>query len=189
MGNAVVKMNLGGFMTEYAVPTAASGPLGITLGPDGALWFTEALASKIGRITVSGSVTEFSIPAGRGPTGIVTGADGNLWFMENGAGKIGRMTTSGGLTEFDVTNPSRGFWPTGIVALADGSLWFAGDSNLQHIDAFGTVIETIGFANPNPFVANDVTGIAMGPTASGTGLIPWFTILSGKVVGYVAVGP
>ena len=41
--------------------------LGITTGPDGNLWFTEFGAGKIGRITPSGSITEFPIPtAGSG---------------------------------------------------------------------------------------------------------------------------
>jgi streptogramin lyase len=34
---------------------------GITTGPDGALWFTEQNASKIGRITTAGVITEFPL--------------------------------------------------------------------------------------------------------------------------------
>ena len=37
-------------------------PDGITTGPDGNLWFTEFAASKIGRITPTGTITEFPIP-------------------------------------------------------------------------------------------------------------------------------
>jgi hypothetical protein len=39
-------------ITEYPIPTTASGPNGIVAGPDGALWFTEHQGNKIGRITV-----------------------------------------------------------------------------------------------------------------------------------------
>jgi virginiamycin B lyase len=35
--------------TEFSIPTARSNPIGITSGPDGALWFTEFFANKIGR--------------------------------------------------------------------------------------------------------------------------------------------
>ena len=35
-------------------------PSGITAGPDGNLWFTEA-AATIGRITPAGTVTEFPL--------------------------------------------------------------------------------------------------------------------------------
>ena len=32
------------------IPTAGSGPVGITMGPDGALWFIEEVGNKIGRL-------------------------------------------------------------------------------------------------------------------------------------------
>ena len=41
------------------MPTAGSRPFGITTGPDGNLWFTEYGGDKIGRITPSGTITEF----------------------------------------------------------------------------------------------------------------------------------
>lgn len=37
-------------ITEYAVPTAASAPYGITAGPDGNLWFAESIGNKIGQL-------------------------------------------------------------------------------------------------------------------------------------------
>jgi streptogramin lyase len=40
-----------GAFTEHPVPTSGSAPYGITTGPDGALWFTEAFGNRIGRIT------------------------------------------------------------------------------------------------------------------------------------------
>ena len=49
-----------GTITEFSIPTAGSNPYDITAGPDGNLWFTEHDANKIGRITPSGAVTEFS---------------------------------------------------------------------------------------------------------------------------------
>ncbi len=39
-----------GAITEFTVPTSNSQPQGIASGPDGALWFTESGASKIGRL-------------------------------------------------------------------------------------------------------------------------------------------
>src|SRR4029077_12914473 len=76
----------------------------ITLGPDGALWFAETVAGKIGRITTSGVITEYSIPTANSyPYGITTGSDGALWFTEVSAQKIGRITTDGLVTEFPVS--------------------------------------------------------------------------------------
>ncbi len=80
-----------GTVTEFPVPGGE--PSFITAGPDGALWFTEG-TGNIGRITPSGSITEFPIPtASSMPVGITAGPDGNLWFAENSASKIGRITT------------------------------------------------------------------------------------------------
>jgi len=81
---------------NYSLPTLNSSPWGITSGPDHAMWFSEALANKIGRIATTGAVTEYAIPTvGGGPQGITTGADGALWFTEFSANQIGRITTAG----------------------------------------------------------------------------------------------
>src|SRR5262245_36210390 len=110
-------------LNTFACPTAGSAPSGIVDGPDGNLWFTEANAGKIGRITPGGVVTEFLIPTpGSSPLSIVVGSDGNLWFTEVNAFQIGRITTSGVVTEFPL--PSTGFKPISITAGPDGALWF-----------------------------------------------------------------
>ena len=64
----------------------------IAPGPDGALWFTEASGSKIGRITLGGTVTEFStLTANAQPLGIVAGPDCAMWFTEGQANQVGRI--------------------------------------------------------------------------------------------------
>ena len=42
-------MTIAGTVTEYPIPTADSGPQGITAGPDGNIWFTESNTNKIGK--------------------------------------------------------------------------------------------------------------------------------------------
>src|SRR5262249_51795927 len=51
-------------------PRRGGGPVGITSGPDGAIWFTEAdtttlppIASKIGRMSTTGQASEFPLAA------------------------------------------------------------------------------------------------------------------------------
>ena len=64
---------------EFALPTAGSGPFGITAGPDGNLWFAEFNSAKIARITPTGTVTEFAVPtASSKPAWLTAGPDGNL---------------------------------------------------------------------------------------------------------------
>jgi virginiamycin B lyase len=85
-------MTTSGALTEFAIPTGASGPSAIAAGPDGNLWFTEYNANQVARITPGGVVTEFPVPTpGSGPYGIARGGDGNLWFTEFTADKVARI--------------------------------------------------------------------------------------------------
>ena len=78
----------GGVVT-YGDPMI-SGPAGITVGPDGALWFTNVFNSSIGRITTDGTITHYTGTGINSPYRIVAGPDGALWFTERGAGEVGR---------------------------------------------------------------------------------------------------
>jgi hypothetical protein len=99
LGNKIGRITTAGAITEFPIPTADSQPSGITAGPDGALWFTEAVGNKIGRITTSGVITEFSVPSpDSGPSFIAAGPDGALWFTESRGNKIGRITVASAAT-------------------------------------------------------------------------------------------
>ena len=72
-----------------------SQPWGITAAPDGALWFTEYVGNKIGRITTDGFVQEFELSRTRGfPIGITADRSGNIWFVESTQtpSRIGRLS-------------------------------------------------------------------------------------------------
>ena len=112
---------------ESSTPGIPSGgPVGITSGPDGNLWFTEHDGNRIGRITPAGRVTEFSagISPKSGPAGITAGPDGNLWFAEADGNRIGRITPAGAVTEFSAGISLKSA-PFGVTAGPDGNLWFA----------------------------------------------------------------
>jgi peptidylprolyl isomerase len=51
--NKIGRITPTGTITEFPVPTSKSGPLGISAGPDGNIWFTEINANKIGRINLA----------------------------------------------------------------------------------------------------------------------------------------
>jgi streptogramin lyase len=138
-----------GPVVDFATPTANSGSQGITLGADGNLWFTEQTASRIGRVTPTGVITEFPLSAGREPIGITSGPDGNIWFTEFGGDRIGRLNPNAGsqatiqasIVEFIV--PGVGSQPFGITPGPDGNLWFTqrGSSQIGRITPAGTVTE------------------------------------------------
>jgi virginiamycin B lyase len=132
-------------VTRFTDP-GITDPVGITAGPDGALWFVNQGAKTIGRITTSGVVTTFSDPGISSPVAITAGPDGALWFVNyltpSGHGSVGRITTSGAVTEF--SDPSIVF-PTDITAGPDGALWFTNGR-----------ITTSGTVTPEP-IGNHVT--------------------------------
>ena len=125
-------------LKSFRIPTANSAPEGITLGPDGNMWFAEAAANQIGRIDPKGNITEFVVPQPlSAPVDIVAGADGALWFTEESGFPegIGRVTTSGVFTGFApdcAGGQPCSLTPRGIAATPDGLIWFA-DSNSNSI--------------------------------------------------------
>jgi streptogramin lyase len=178
------RITTAGVITEFPTPPGdtrvcatdcgLSYPYGITAGPDGALWFTEANASKIGRITTAGVITEFSTPTASESTGITAGPDGNLWFIEQTANKIGRITTAGIITEFSVSGSSGLLW---ITAGPDGNLWFTDLSGNQigRITTSGVVT-----LFPIPTGGSLPVGITAGPDGN-----LWFTEQNGNQIGRI----
>jgi streptogramin lyase len=75
--NRIGRITPSGTATEFPLNTV-SGPWNITAGPDGAVWFTEEGVPIAGRITTSGSITEFVVATS--PRGITLGPDGALWL-------------------------------------------------------------------------------------------------------------
>src|SRR5260370_39577957 len=93
-----------GAITQFPLPAPSSATFGITLGPDGKVWFTESSGNNIGRITTSEIITEFPIPtSGSLPHGITAGSDRNVWFTELDGNDIGRITTSDAITQLPAT--------------------------------------------------------------------------------------
>jgi streptogramin lyase len=159
--------------TEYG-PLSGPNPEGITLGPDGNIWFAEFGGDKIGRITPNGSIMEFPLAAGSKPAEITTGPDGNLWFTENGGNKVGRITPAGAVTEFPT--PTSNSKPVGIAVGPDGNLWFTESwgNRMASITTAGTIHEQPSLScgpinctpiNPNPFI------VALGPDNN-----LWYTV-------------
>ena len=176
-----------GSITEFPIPTPNNmpEPIWITAGPDGNLWFTEFSVksaadqgmSKIGRISPSGTITEFPLPTTSSyPWEITSGPDGNLWFTENGGNKIGRISPSGTITEYPV--PTAQSQPWGITAGPDGNLWFTEYlvNKIGRISPIGTIIEF-----PLPTAQSAPFGITAGPDGN-----LWFTELAGTKIGRIS---
>ena len=103
-------------------------PSGITAGPDGALWFTNA-GNSIGRITTAGVVTNYTGTGISNPSGITAGPDGALWFTNSGNNSIGRITTG--------SNPP----PTTSVLIPSNGATLSGSTFLDASASNATSVE------------------------------------------------
>ena len=166
-------------VTNYSAPSIA-GPSGITVGPDGALWFPNFGNGSIGRITTAGVVTNYTDPSIVNPGGITAGPDGALWFTNEGTEtetgavgvSIGRITTAGVVTDY--TDPSMA-QPFEITAGPDHALWFTnlGNGSIGRITTSGVVTN---YFDPE----TDPTGITAGPDGA-----LWFTNFQNNSIGRI----
>lgn len=170
----------GAEIAEYPLSKGVGEARGIVTGPDGAMWFTES--TGIGRLTLSGKLTEYPLPQGNGsgmPYQIAVGPDHNIWFVEympEGDGRIGRLTTDGRLTEFRTPNMGGLQW---ITAGPDNAMWFtaAHTNNIGRISMDGAV-----WSYAVPSLRSQPVGITTGPDGN-----IWFTEEPGDLTGKLGI--
>lgn len=98
-----------------------SGPYGITVGKDGALWFTEQKGNRIGRINANGEINSFPIPTANAEAmSIISDQTGDLWFTEYNSNKIGKMSMNGLFEEYVL--PTTNAAPFGITESPDRAI-------------------------------------------------------------------
>jgi len=184
--------NTGGPILRMSVTTGASivfdlppnaGAMDLTLGPDGALWFTDFGLNQIGRMTLTGAVTEFPVPAAFiAPRSITVGPDNALWFTGDDA-QVGRMDLAGGgfryynLPEFPNNTVAA---MSAIRTGPDGNLWLGitpitGPPKMYRVSPSGQIT---GFVLPN--AADGVIDIVAGPDGA-----IWFTEESASQIGRI----
>ena len=139
----------------------------------------EESASKIGRITPAGSLTEYPLPTGNsGLGGIATGPDGNIWFTESKGNKLGRLIPATGQINEFATGKSFG----GIVGGSDGNLWImAPQANAVLVaSTAGVVLHT--------YVVPTTGGYPHGPTLGPDGNVYFAEINGNKVARITPAG-
>ena len=157
-GNKIGRLGADGRLTEFPLPTPDSNPIGITAGPDGALWLDRRQAGQVGRgITTEGAITEFPLPDATGvPNQIVAGPDGALWFTQLQADRVGRLTPGGVLTEY----PVPGLGPVGITVGPDRALWLTAitSNEIARLTPEGQVTHRYAIPTPASTALRLVTG-------------------------------
>lgn len=147
---------------DYPIPTANSFPIGIVVGPDDNVWFTEKDGHKIGKLdTKSNVITEYPTPtANSGPVGIAVGPDKNIWFTEADANKIGKLDPDNPQNIQEFTVPTSGSSPLYITSGPDGALWFAEvlGHKIGRIDPRNSTITEFSTKTPRSGPACIITG-------------------------------
>ncbi|HXE58842.1 MAG TPA: hypothetical protein VNK43_12645 [Gemmatimonadales bacterium] len=110
---------------EFDIPTPNAAPHCLVAAPDGAIWFVEIGANKLGRFDPGTKrFTEWPMPteASR-PHGIAWGPDGRLYVTEQAGNKIAAFDPrTERFTEYPV--PTEGAGPHTPIAGPDGAIWF-----------------------------------------------------------------
>jgi len=173
----------------YPVPTRNAILQGITVAPDGTIWFAEALARKLGHIACdSCSVQEFSPPSSLkliAPIQVAVEPNGIVWFTDHGSNQFGSFnpTTLEWKTfpvgfchgECHVTLPN-------AVSVVNGQVWFSehfAGRIARYDPSTGLLVEYI-----IPIPSGDLSAYAWW-AQPGPGNLVWFTAFGLGEIGYV----
>ncbi len=194
VGGQIDSITTGGAIsTRLVLPSGSTKattavPDAITVGPDGAVWFTDTQQGRVERVNSSGPPTVFTVPAGS-PAALASGPDGNLWLTANffgtGGSRVDRMTTGGTFTEIPVPADSttNGDSVGAIARGPDGNVWFTNYDMFSSLGSIWRVSTSTGRLTRFKFAeSQEIDGVAGGPDA---GL--WFTTTDNST-GVSAIG-
>jgi virginiamycin B lyase len=117
--------SLGPTIHEFDLPDKAGSTHELALGPDGDVWVTQQTQAKLVRVTPTGALRFYSLPAGSGPHGIAFDRRGHLWITLEFRDAIAELSRSGHiLHEYSISQA--GAHPHGLAIARDGSVWWTG---------------------------------------------------------------
>ncbi len=170
-------------ISVFPVATADRMPTDIAAGPDGNLWFTEAVGDAIGEINpMTHAVTEIPLPNSVGFEGadqvsITAGPDGKIWFADYDGNTIGMIDpTTDAITVFPVPTPDAGL--EDITVGPDGNLWFT-EKAANQVGMIDPTTDAIS-EFPVPTANSWLVDIAAGPDGN-----LWFTEQVGNAIGMI----
>jgi streptogramin lyase len=143
----VVQKGKGAQWVGFAPHTLGALYSAIVLGPDANVWFIDENAASLVRMTVNGSIKEFSL------SGVITGnavsmavgSDKNFYILDESTNII-RVTEGGKAQAFAIPSGDK----TSIDGLAlgpDGNVWFAEFSHIAKITPSGKITISDGIGN------------------------------------------
>ena len=120
--HAIGRIDMRGGLTVRDVPTRGAGPVGIAATHD-AVWFTEILAGRIGRIADEAPIQELALDdAESKPHAIIPAQADGVWVSLWGADQIAHISDEGEIATLDLPPGSE---PHGMAIGPDQALWVA----------------------------------------------------------------
>lgn len=118
----------------------AGAPNGLTIGPDGDLYYTDFNGGHVYRVDASGMRTRVTTGIIRMANGLAFGPDGALYVLSMSAGALLRLTLSAGMESARTTVASGLGSPDGLAFDARGRFYVSdnGGGRLLRLDADGT---------------------------------------------------
>jgi streptogramin lyase len=184
-------------ISEFGTPFFNGMPTGITVGPDGNVWFTEVQGGGDGLGSITANRTgvptfgnDYTAVDGMPVANVTTGPDGNLWFTVMGSrdpvgeDEVGVMTPTGTVTgPWTLDDLNNGISPD-IVPGPDGNLWVTENSTslIAQVTTSGVITQFNAGScahSPHPFPAQP-GAIAAGPDGN-----LWFTVSNCDQVGRI----
>lgn len=159
-------------MTEFSLPAGSRNQGGMTVGPDGNFWVSDAGNLAVDRVTTAGVVTPFAIPGSNPanftnfPRYLATGSDGNVYMTD-----LGNQVAPGSGAAIWKINPSTGVMtattlpntasPDDIVTGPPGKLYFNDNAEL----GLGVLDLASGTATIYPFAQTCAATGGVAPSA------------------------
>ncbi|MGA2588422.1 MAG: hypothetical protein ABSH32_00770 [Bryobacteraceae bacterium] len=138
----IVRTTTAGKSIVYALPNSLVYPGSITVGPDLALWFT---ATNLGRITTSGTITEYPAPpmADSIPGALTRGPDRELWFTYGTNGiAVGEAVIANATLG---VSPPNGYFDSSLAFIGSG---FAANENVtMYTQSVGSAVLSSAIAD------------------------------------------
>ncbi len=121
-GNQLLRIAPDGTMTAIDLPRAGAVPSDVAVGADGAVWFLQFRANRIGQLK-DGKFSDFEVgQENAGLSGLAVAADGAVWFGMMRRGSLGRLR-GGRIDMFPL--PRANARPYSLAVDRDGSVWYA----------------------------------------------------------------
>jgi streptogramin lyase len=172
----------------YIEDLASSGPVGITLGSSGDVWYAGYDGNSIGLcitgVLNGGACDAYAVPTPASqPFGITMAPDRSIWFTEYHGNKIGTVSLPDfltGLVHFhEYPIPTADSAPEGIAPGPDGDVWFteSAGNKIGRVTSAGVITEY-----PLPNAGSSPAAITPGPNGD-----LYFTEYAGNRIGRIQV--